>query len=76
MAEMNQYEKLMEKILNHFAGDAFKDEVKKAKAEFFDNAGILDENNPQFELRMSQFFDWYFFTRELSGYALDWKSVV
>lgn len=70
MAELNQYEKLMEKILNHFAGEVFKDEVKKAKADFFDNAGILDENSPQFELRMSQFFDWYFFTRELSGYAL------
>lgn len=64
-----QYTQLIEKILNHFAGDRFRDEVRMAKAEFFDNAGILDEKSDQFELRMSQFFDWYFFTREMKGYA-------
>ena len=35
--------------------------VQAAKAEFFDNAGILDEKANNFELRMSQFFNWYFF---------------
>ena len=63
------YQQLIEKILNHFGGENFKDEVRLAKSEFFDNAGILDEQSGQFELRMSQFFDWYFFTRELKGYA-------
>ncbi len=63
-----QYQNLIDKILFLYAGELFKDEVKKAKSEFFDNAGILEENSPQFELRMSQFFDWYFFSRELSGY--------
>lgn len=58
---------VMDKVLHHFAGDKFKEEVKFAKSEFFDNAGILDENSPSFELRMNQFFDWYFFTRELRG---------
>lgn len=64
-----QYQQLIEKILNHFAGETFQDEVRMAKSEFFDNAGILDEHSDQFELRMSQFFDWYFFTREMKGYA-------
>lgn len=64
-----RYSAVMNKILNHFAGEAFKDEVRYAKGEFFDNAGILDEHSEQFELRMSQFFDWYFFTRELRGYS-------
>lgn len=63
------YTQLIEKILNNFAGEQFSDEVRLAKAEFFDNAGILDEKSEQFELRMSQFFDWYFFTRELKGFA-------
>ncbi len=67
---MNPFEVLMEKVLHHFAGEQFKDEVRQAKAEFFENAGILDENADSFEMRMSQFFDWYFYTRELSGYAL------
>lgn len=65
---MKDFEVLVEKILHHFAGDQFKDEVRKAKIEFFENAGILDETSDHFELRMSQFFDWYFFTRKLSGY--------
>jgi len=66
---MSSYFELIEKILAHFAGEQFRDEVRVAKSEFFDNAGILDEHSDQFELRMSQFFDWYFFTRELKGYA-------
>lgn len=70
MLEISQrYFQLTEKILSHFAGDNFKEEVRQAKSEFFDNAGILDEHSDQFELRMSQFFDWYFFTREMKGYA-------
>jgi hypothetical protein len=64
-----QYFQLIEKILSHFAGEQFREEVRFAKSEFFDNAGILDEHSEQFEMRMSQFFDWYFFTRELKGFA-------
>ena len=69
MNEMNQYEKLIEKILQHFVGEDFKDELAMAKKEFFDNAGTLDEHSEHFESRMSQFYDWYFFSRELSGYG-------
>jgi len=67
--EAQRYFELIEKILSHFAGEQFKEEVRVAKSEFFDNAGILDEHSEQFELRMSQFFDWYFFTREMKGYS-------
>src|SRR4051794_17035481 len=63
------YFQLIEKILAHFAGEEFKDELRLAKSEFFDNAGILDENSPQYELRLSQFFDWYLMTRDLKGYG-------
>lgn len=63
------YQDIMSKILQHFAGDSFKEEVRFAKGEFFDNSGILDEHSENFELRMSQFFDWYLFTRELRGYS-------
>ena len=65
---MNEYEKLIEKILNHFVGESFKDELALAKKEFFENAGTLDENSEHYESRMAQFYDWYFFTRELVGY--------
>ncbi len=66
---MERYQSLIEKILGYFAVPEFRDEVQKAKGEFFDNAGILEENSDHFELRMNQFFDWYFFARPLSGYA-------
>ncbi|MEN0058191.1 MAG: hypothetical protein AAGB31_05105 [Bdellovibrio sp.] len=66
---MNEYEKLIEKILNHFVGENFKDELAMAKKEFFENAGTLDENSEHFESRMAQFYDWYFFTRELKGFG-------
>lgn len=62
------FQNLMDKILQHFAGPHFQDELQKAKKEFFE--GPLDESNSDsFELRMSQFYDWYFFTRTLLGYG-------
>lgn len=66
---MNEYEKLIEKILNHFVSESFKDELTMAKKEFFENAGTLDEKSEHFESRMAQFYDWYFFTRELKGFG-------
>ena len=69
-AQIAQYYSLIDRILQHFAGEGFKEEVRRAKAEFFDNAGILEETSDQYEFRMSQFFDWYLFTRDLRGYSL------
>lgn len=66
---MTLFEALMDKILRHFAGPSFKDELEKAKKEFFGSTNLLEEQAANFDLRMSQFFDWYFFTRELSGYG-------
>ena len=64
-----KYREVIQKSLEHFAGPLFKDEIFAAKTEFFENSGILDENAPNYELRMSQFFDWYFFTRDLKGFG-------
>lgn len=66
---MSETEKLIERILNHFVSEKFADELAMAKKEFFENAGTLDENSEHFESRMAQFYDWYFFTRELKGYG-------
>jgi hypothetical protein len=66
---VNEFEKLIEKILRHFAGENFKDELLSAKKEFFGNVNLLEENPDQFEARMSQFYDWYFFTRPLKGFS-------
>lgn len=60
------YDALVEKLMNHFAGPQFADEVSAAKHEFFDRAGILDEMAADFEMKMSQFVDWYLFSRPLN----------
>jgi len=66
---MNEFQGLIEKILRHFAGDQFRDELIQAKRFFFENTGALDEHTESFEMRMSQFYDWYFFSRDLTGYG-------
>lgn len=67
--EKNQFEILIDKILNHFVKGVYQEELLLAKKEFFENSGTLDENSEHFESRMSQFYDWYFFTRELHGHG-------
>lgn len=59
---------LMQKVLAHFAGSEFRNEVQMAKQEFFEPLSIPEETTPHFETRMSQFFDWYFFTRPMRGF--------
>lgn len=49
---MNDYEKLIEKILNYFVSEEFKDELVMVKKEFFENVGILDENFEYYEFCM------------------------
>lgn len=66
---MSPVEILVNKILQHFAGPAFREELEMAKKEFFGSQNLLEEQSERFELRMSQFFDWYFFSRPLSGYG-------
>ena len=66
---MNEFEKLMGKILQCFAGENMKDELSQAKKEFFGNVALSEDSSGQFEMRMAQFYDWYFFTRPLSGYG-------
>ena len=67
---LKKYLALIDKCLVHFVGPAFTEELARAKSVFFERAGVLDETTPGYDLRMSQFFDWYFFTHELSGYGL------
>jgi hypothetical protein len=66
---MNEFEILMEKILKIFAGPQFQDELTKAKRNFFESTVPNEENPELFDQRMSQFYDWYFFTREMEGFG-------
>lgn len=70
MSEVSAYEPLLEKMTQHFTSDQFGQEVVSAKRDFFESAGILNDESSDFELRMSQFLDWYLFTRELSDHQV------
>ena len=63
---MTKLETILEKLIQLFTGNDFQREVLEAKREFFERAGIVDEESVNFETRMSQFLDWYIFSRELS----------
>ena len=64
------YDELIERLILHYTGDVYKSEAVAAKREFFDEAGIMDEENNQFEMRMTQYLEWYLFTRPLAASQL------
>jgi len=65
---MNQiYEQMIERLTVHYTSDAYSTDVSEGRKEFFEEAGIVDEENHSFEMRMSQFLEWYLFTRPLSS---------
>jgi hypothetical protein len=77
------YDDLIEKLLIHFTGPTYKDQVTLAKKEFFERSGVIDEEDQLFEIRMSQFLDWFLFSRKLAladvtpvEYALQNKEFV
>lgn len=64
-AEPTNYEELIDRLILHFTGDDFKSEVASGKKEFFDESGIMDEESQIFEMRMTQFLEYFLFTRKL-----------
>ncbi|OFZ30360.1 MAG: hypothetical protein A2622_08080 [Bdellovibrionales bacterium RIFCSPHIGHO2_01_FULL_40_29] len=68
MLTWQQFQSSMQKLIGHYTSEAFIDELTQAKKEFFGNTGSLDENKPHYNLRMHQFYEWYFLTRPLKSY--------
>lgn len=62
-----KYDEMIERLILHYTGENYANEVAVAKREFFDEAGIMDEENIAFEMRMTQFLEWYLFTRPVAG---------
>ena len=67
---LSVYDKILEPMIQHFTGPDYQREALAAKQEFFERAGIVDEEAVNFETRMAQFLDWYMFSRELSDVHL------
>ena len=64
------YDEAIEKLTVYFTSPKYEDEVLQAKSEFFRDVGIDDKENDRYEQWMNLFFDWYLFSRPLSGSTL------
>lgn len=64
------YQKYLEPVIEEFTTGEYYQEVYNAKQEYFDKAGVVYEDDPEFEQRMCIFMDWYLFERDLPGIDL------
>lgn len=64
------YEKYLEPIIEEFTTGEYYREVYNAKQEYFEKAGVIYEDDYEFEQRMCIFMDWYLFDRDLPGVDL------
>lgn len=64
------YQKYLDPIIEEFTTGEYYREVYNAKHEYFEKAGIVYEDDGEFEQRMSIFMDWYLFDRDLPGVDL------
>ena len=61
------YNDAIEKLSIYFSSTAYKAEALDAKGIFFGDLGINDGESENYEQWMNLFFDWYLFSRPLSG---------
>ena len=64
------YQKYLEPIIEEFTTGEYYREVFNAKQEYFDKAGVVHEEDVEFEQRMCIFMDWYLYDRDLPGVDL------
>jgi hypothetical protein len=64
------YQKYLEPVVEEFTTGDYYREVYEAKQEYFSKAGIVYEDDSEFEQRMCIFMDWYVFDRDLPGVDL------
>lgn len=55
----------LDQVLEAYSKGPYYDEVKRAKAEFFDRTGKVAEGSEKFEGQMKAFLDWYLFDRPM-----------
>lgn len=60
----------IEKLSVYFSSPHYQEEVLSAKREFFADVGVDDKESDRYEQWMNIFFDWYLFTRPISGTIL------
>jgi hypothetical protein len=63
------YQPYVDQVIRTYASDAYRDELLRAKVEYFRQTGeVHEEDGDFFELRMASFFDWYLYERPMDGW--------
>ena len=60
---------LIDKLMQYFTEGSYSDQVIEARREFAEKAGAFDQATDDFEMKMSQFIDWYLFVRPLNPFG-------
>lgn len=64
------YPKYLDPVIETFTTGEYYKEVFQAKQEYFERAGVVYDDDQEFENRMCTFMDWYIFDRELPSIDL------
>jgi hypothetical protein len=65
-----KYFQLIDNLMQLYTSGEYASEAVQAKNEFFELAGIFDEQSGQFDMKMAQFTDWYIFSRKMNQFAV------
>ena len=64
------YQKYLDPVVEMFTTGEYYQQVFQAKQEYFERAGVVYEDDAEFENRMCTFMDWYVFDRDLPAIDL------
>jgi len=67
---MSLYEPYLTPVIRIYSTGKYRKEIVIAKEEYYERAGKIFEDDPDFESRMNTFMDWYLFDRDLPGVDL------
>ena len=70
VSNLQVVQRFLDPVIEEFTTGEYYREVYNAKLEFFDKAGIVYEDDSDYDQRMSIFMDWYLFDRDLPGVDL------
>ena len=65
-----EYYKPLDKVIAYFTAPAYRQDIELAKKDFFGYLLPSDEDPHQFDIKMSQFLDWYLFDYHLKQTGL------
>lgn len=65
-----KYIQLLDDLMRFYTEGDFGSEAVQAKNEFYDLAGIFDQQSHGFEMKMAQFSDWFIFSRKLNQFKV------